>query len=224
MKFLFPLLIISALVVRAQTETKTYIEDEADIALRKMSARYEAFKTIKADFMLIITNPKLSPKDDERKLTDTLLGSVLLKSEKFKLTLPGQEIYCDGKNIWTYNLNDKEVVVDLFTENDDVFSPAKLFSFYKKGFSYQVKEKRITPKGRIIVAEMSPVNKKTSYFKIDVAMDENNYTLVETKIYSKNGTRYLYKIKKETTDIEAPDEVFSFNASKYPGVKITDLR
>ncbi|MFN8294158.1 MAG: outer membrane lipoprotein carrier protein LolA [Chitinophagales bacterium] len=225
MKQLFSLL-FTCLVLQAFTQgpAKTYIQDEADIALKKMSTRYEAFKTIKADFKLVVTNPKLKPTDNEAKLTDTIPGSISLKGEKFKIVMPGQEIFCDGKNIWTYLPKEREVQVDLFEETDDVFSPSKLFSFYKTGFSYQVKEKKTVAGKKILVAEMSPVNKKTSYFKIDVSINDSNAALLESKIYAKNGSRYLYKITAEKPDVELSDAFFTFDAAKYPGVKVIDLR
>lgn len=219
---LFLMLILSQLF--AQQPAKTYIEDEADIALKKMSARYEAFKTIKADFKLIITQPKVKPTDNEAKLTDTIAGTIYLKREKFKLLLPNQEIYCDGKNLWTLNINENEAQLDFFEENEDVFSPSKLFSFYKTGFSYQVKEKKTIAGKKVIVAEMSPVNKKTSYFKIDVSIDENNATLMQSKIYAKNGVRYTYIIVSEKSNIDLADNFFVFDSAKFPAVKVIDLR
>jgi outer membrane lipoprotein-sorting protein len=219
---LFLMLILSQLY--AQQPAKTYIEDEADIALKKMSARYEAFKTIKSDFKLIITQPKVKPTDDEAKLTDTIAGSIYLKGEKFKILLPNQEIFCDGKNMWTFNMKDKEVQLDLFEENDDVFSPSKLFSFYKTGFSYQVKEKKTVAGKKVIVAEMSPVNKKTSYFKIDVSIDEATAALVQSKIYAKNGVRYTYIIVSEKPNIDLTDNFFVFDSVNFPAVKVIDLR
>lgn len=224
MKTIFSFLFILCLTQVFAQADKTYIEDDADIALKKMSARYETFKDIKANFRLIVTSPKVKPTDDERKLNDTITGSIILKKEKFKVLLPNQEIYCDGKNIWTLNVSDKETQLDLFEENEDVFSPAKLFSFYKTGYSYQMKEKRTINGKKVIVAEMSPVNRKTSYFKIDVSIDEASASLLQTKIYSKNGVRYTYEILSEQSNQNLSDNYFVYDAQKHPSFKLIDLR
>jgi outer membrane lipoprotein-sorting protein len=218
------LFIFTYIATFSQPNAKTYIEDEADIALQKMSLRYESYKSIKADFKLLVVQPKTKPTDDESKLTDTILGTIFLKSEKFKVQFPGQEIYCDGKNIWAFDMRTKEVQLDLFEENDDVFSPAKLFNFYKTGFSYQVKEKKTINGKKVIVVEMSPVNKKTSYFKIDATIDEANSQLLQTKLYSKNGVRYIYTILAEKANIDWSEDFFVFDAAKHPGTKLVDLR
>jgi outer membrane lipoprotein carrier protein len=69
-----------------------------------------------------------------------------------------------------------------------------------------------------------PPNKKLSYFKIDVSIDEATLQIVESKIYEKSGVRYVYKITKQTPNTTTTADSFTFDAKKYPGVKVVDLR
>lgn len=218
------ILLLNIYTVFSQNSSKTYIEDEADEALKKMSKRYETLSVIYAEFELIVNSPKTKPTDDEAKLTTKQQGTITLKADKFILKLPKQEIICDGKNIWTLNSDDKETQLSLFEESDDVFSPAKLFSFFKTGYSYQVKEKKSVNGKKAVVVEMSPVNKKTSYFKIDVTIDIATSTLLQTKIYAKNGVRYTYNILAEKDNLSFADSYFTYNSQKYPLFKLIDLR
>ncbi|HRP39694.1 MAG TPA: outer membrane lipoprotein carrier protein LolA [Chitinophagales bacterium] len=225
MKYAFlVILLLNICPMFSQNDAKTYVEDEADLALKKMSRRYEALSIIYAEFELVVNNPKTKPTDDEAKLTTKQQGTITLKGDKFSLKLPKQEIICNGKNIWTLNFADKETQLSLFEESDDVFSPAKLFSFYKTGYSYQVKERKPVNGKKAIVIEMSPVNKKTSYFKIDVTIDIATSTLLQTKIYAKNGVRYTYNIIAEKDNLTLPDTAFEYNTQKYPQLKLIDLR
>jgi hypothetical protein len=71
---------------------------------------------------------------------------------------------------------------------------------------------------------MSPSNKKASYFKIDVSIEEASLEILQSKIYQKNGTRYLYRLTKQSPNVTTNADTFSFDEKKYPGVKIVDLR
>lgn len=198
-------------------------DPQAAALLQKVSEKYNGYKNVSAEFKLLVQRPKLKPEESDKKYTDTLTGKILLQQAKFNVSIKEQQIICDGKNIWTYTPGDKEVQVNYFEESDDMFSPAKIFSMYKEGYMYQVKEKKTVGGKNITVIEMAP-NKKLSYFKIDVSIDEATLQIVESKIYEKNGTRYVYKLTKQTPNVTTTTDSFTFDAKKYPGVKVVDLR
>lgn len=208
----------------AQSTGSSLNDPEATALLKKVSDKYKSYKNVSADFKLLVVRPKMKPTDDERKLTDTITGKVLLEGSKFHITVKDQHIICDGKNIWTYVPADKEVQVNYFEETDDIFSPSKIFSLYKEGYTYQIKEKKVQGGKNVTVIEMSPTGKKASYFKIDVVIDDAALQIVESKIYEKNGTRYIYRLTKQTPNTATTTESFIFDAKKYPGVKVVDLR
>jgi outer membrane lipoprotein carrier protein len=197
---------------------------EAAALLQKVSEKYKAYKNISASFKLIVQRPRLKPEEDDKKYTDTIPGQILLAGPKFKIALKEQEIYCDGKTIWTYILSEKETQVNTFEETDDMFSPTQIFTLFKDGYLYQIKEKKVVNGHNLTVIEMAPPNKKLSYFKIDVTIDEASLQFVESKIYEKNGVRYVYKITKQAPNTAISDDNFVFDAKKHPGVKLIDLR
>ena len=84
----------------------------------------------------------MKPTDDDKKYIDTLKGKVLLQAAKFNISIKDQQIICDGKTIWTYSPAEKEVQINYFEESDDIFSPSKIFTLYKDGYLYQIKEKK----------------------------------------------------------------------------------
>jgi outer membrane lipoprotein carrier protein len=219
---LFILLLAFSSIINAQTNTPS--DPEATALLQKLSTKFKAFKTISADFTLTINHPKPKPEDSDAKYTETLTGKVDLKGAKFKINIKGQEIRSDGKTICTYIPTDKEVQINDYEENQEIFSPSKIFTFYTEGYSYRVKEKKTVNNRKLVIIEMIPVNKKVSFFKIDVTIDEAALTIVESKIYDKSGTRYTYIINKLTTDVAIADDIFVCSCDKFPGAKCNDLR
>jgi len=209
--FLYICCFFSTLILSAQEKPKSYNDDESELLLKKVAAKYQAYKNIKADFQLLAIQPKVK-------------GTITLSGEKFRISMKGQDIFCDGKNLWTYSPADKEVQISLFEESDEVFSPAKIFSFYQDGYSHQMRERKTFAGKKVAIVELSPINKKVSYFKIDAGFDEGTLNLLEAKVYSKNGARYIYQIIKERVNQELSADHFSFDAKKYPGVRVEDLR
>ena len=199
-------------------------DPEATALLQKVSEKYKAYKNIQANFLIYIQHPKLKPDDDDRKNIDTVKGQITLQGTKFKITVRDQQIYCDGKDIWSFTAGEKEVQLNSYEETDDVFSPSKIFMLYKDGGLYTIREKLTVNGKHLVVLEMAPPNKKATYFKIDITVDEESLQLVESKIFERNGVRYIYKLTKQTPNVNTTDDMFTWDGKKHPGVKVTDLR
>jgi outer membrane lipoprotein carrier protein len=221
----FFIVVIAAICAQSFGQNVNPANDpEAAALLQKVSEKYKGYKNISANFLLFIQRPKLKPEDDDRKYVDTLKGQIILQAEKFKISVKDQQVFCDGKNIWTYVPADKEVQLNTYEESEDMLSPSKIFTLYKSGYLYNIKEKKTVNGHNVTVIEMAPPNKKLTYFKIDVTIDDASLQLLESKVFEKNGVRYIYKLNKQTPDINTTSETFMFDAKKNPAVKVVDLR
>jgi outer membrane lipoprotein carrier protein len=204
-------------------KSSTISDPEAAALLKSSSQKYKAFPAITADFQLTMIRPKLKADEPDSKYTEVQNGKVLLKGKMFKVSIIGNEVYCNGKDIWTYIGKTNECQVNDYIESNEVFSPSKLFSLYETDYAFQVKEKKQMAGKKVTVIEMAPSNKKSSFFKLDVGIDDLTKEILEVKIYEKNGTRYIYKPLKVTSS-ELPDSSFIFDVKKFPKVKLVDLR
>ena len=52
----------------------------------------------------------------------------------------------------------------------------------------------------------------------------DNNSINTTKIFEKNGNRYTYSTSALTPNTNIADAMFVFDAKKYPGVEVVDLR
>jgi outer membrane lipoprotein-sorting protein len=219
------LVLVLFVFVQIQAQKQNPANDaEAAALIQKVSEKYRSYKNISVGFKLITQRPKLKPEDDDRKYADTLSGQILLEGIKFRITIKEQQIICDGKNIWTYIPSDKEVQLNNYEESDDIFSPGKIFALYKEGYLYQIKEKKVLNGKNVTVIEMAPPNKKLTYFKIDIVIDDATLQVLESKIYEKNGVRYIYKLLKQTPNANVAADSFTYDVKKHTGVKLVDLR
>ena len=65
-------------------------DPKAQEILKGVSAKYKSMKSLSASF-------KVTTLDQKAKTTDTQTGTLLVKGEKYKLTLKGQEVISDSK-------------------------------------------------------------------------------------------------------------------------------
>lgn len=185
--------------------------------LKSISAKYKSFSSLKADFSYTIDNPKT-------KTNETQTGTIQLKGIKYKLEIKGQEVISDGKTVWTYLKDAKEVQINDVNTKEDAVTPSNIFTIYEKGFeSVFVEEKKEGTK-LIQIIDLKPVDTKKNYFKIRLTIDKNEKLVISTKIFDKNGNHYTYTIKQFSPNTLLQDALFTFNAANHPGVEVVDLR
>ncbi|MEY3348407.1 MAG: LolA family protein [Bacteroidota bacterium] len=193
-------------------------DPEAKKVLDAVSAKFKTFKAIKAAFALKIENAA-------GKVQGVKAGTVLMKGVKYRVSITGQEIFCDGTTIWTYDVAAKEVQVSSLDNGSGSITPQKLFTnFYDKDFLF-VLGQDIKKGGKTYkVVELTPIDKTKSFFKVVLEVDKSTSVIMSTKVFEKNGNKYLYAINSINTTASVADDSFSFNPKKYPGVEVIDLR
>ena len=205
--------ISSGLSVMAQSETK------AKAILAEVSKKYRTYDVIKTEFTYTLDNPQAKVKE----VQDGTLY-VRSKTNKYKVILKGQELISDGKNQWTYLKADKEVQLSEVDIASDALNPAKIFTIYEKGFKNLYTGETKT-NGRVYQnIDLTPLDSKKSFFKVRLKIDKLNKQIVNALIFDKNGNRYTYAIKTFTPNVKVPESTFAFDAKKYPGVELVDLR
>ena len=204
-------LILISMSVFAQGDKK------AKDILSGVSSKYRSYKSMKADFSYTLENPTA-------KIKETQSGSIILSGAKYRLAIAGQEVICDGKTIWTYMKEAKEVQVNTVDPAEGGIKPNEIFTMYEKGFLYKfVDEKKVGGKVQQNI-ELTPTDKSKNFFKIKLTVDKASKQIVKSVIFEKTGNRYTYAIKEFTPNFAVNAGTFMFDAKKYPGVEVVDLR
>ena len=212
-------LMITCLSAPAQAPKATGKSDpEAKKVLDAVSAKFKTFKSVKASFALKIENAA-------GKVQGTKSGTVMMKGVKYRVSITGQEIFCDGATIWTYDVAAKEVQVSALDNSSGSITPQKLFTnFYDKDFLFMLNPD-VTRAGKTYqVVELTPVDKTKPFFKVVIEVDKASKVIMSTRVFEKNGNRYLYAINSMATAAVIPDDSFAFSLKKYPGIEVIDLR
>ncbi|NUM31997.1 MAG: outer membrane lipoprotein carrier protein LolA [Bacteroidetes bacterium] len=192
-------------------------DKDAGKILERVSKNYKSYKTIKADFKIKILNK-------QNKSTQSEKGILYVKSKKFRVEMDGQEIYCDGKTMWTYLKDANEVQISDYSASKTEINPSEIFTVYEKGFLFKfIGEGK---KGNIITQqiELTPTDKKKPFFKIKLTIDKVAKKIMDMTVLNKNGVESLYEITQFTPNISYEDSFFKFDKKSKPGVVEIDLR
>jgi outer membrane lipoprotein-sorting protein len=205
-------------VVFAQGQSPIKNDPDAKKILDAVSAKFKSFKTVKATFTYKVENAA-------GKTLSSKTGTVLIKGTKYKVNIVGQEIFCDGTNVWTYDKAANEVTITKFDNESTTLTPQKVFTnFYDQDFLYKLNGQKKQGTKTIQEIEMTPTDKTKPFHKVYVYIDKAAKTLTGTKVLEKSGSRYSYTVTTLTPNTAIDDKQFVFDTKKYPGVEIVDLR
>ena len=210
-------LVFIAILMSAVQVAMAQYDPKALEILEAMSKKYKAISAFEANLTSALTNESENVKEEFK-------GKIVVKGDKFKLLLEDQEIINNGTTVWTYLPSAKEVNIDNFDPKSDDINPVKIFDIYTKGFKYLFLGDKT--EGALVVEEIDlvPEKKNAQYFKIKMMISKKDKSIQNRTMFDKSGNRYKYTITKFTPNLKIEDSFFAFDAKKYPGVEVIDLR
>lgn len=186
--------------------------------LDAVSAKFKTFKGVQSSFSYKVEDGKGKVQGSEK-------GTVYMKGPKYRVDIGGRSIFCDGKNIWTYEKAANEVTITQLDPSASTITPQKLFTdFYDKDFLYKLNGEK-TVAGKVMQEiEMTPIDKTKTFHKVYITIDKKNKTIHSTRVLEKNGNKYTYTVNNLNGQTTLSDGLFVFDKKKYPGVEEVDLR
>jgi outer membrane lipoprotein-sorting protein len=220
MKYLFTTLAVvsfSSLVLAQAPAVKS--DPDAKKLLDQVSAQFKTYRTVKAAFTLTIENA-------DGKVDGKKTGIVSMKGTKYRISLSGQEIFCDGSTTWSYDKSSNEVKIDKVDPTAHAITPQTLLTnFYDKDFLYKLNGTVPVNGKNAQEIELTPFDKTKPFFKVLVYVSKVTKNIVSTKVFQKNGTHFTYTLNTFTPNSPTvKDEDFVFDKAKYPDVDVVDLR
>jgi outer membrane lipoprotein-sorting protein len=197
------LLLFVAQVVNAQ--------NNADALIRILVDQVKSHKNVEMAFSY-----QISP--DGKNYSDTQEGHAWLQGEAYKIEMTEQQSISDGKTIWTYLVDDEEVMVSDATEGEDN-TPLKLLTSLDK--NYVATLTNIDAQGN---ATIELANPKGQYKRVTLKMNTTKAVLKSADVYLEDGTKVAVTVKEMKYDQELDDKFFTFDTKKHPKVDVIDMR
>ncbi|MCX6268267.1 MAG: outer membrane lipoprotein carrier protein LolA [Bacteroidetes bacterium] len=188
-------------------------DPKAIALLEEVSKKAKSYKSIKVDLSYSMVNPKA-------KINEEKTVTLLVSGDKYKMLAAGQTVICDGKTIWTYIKESNEVQINALENKDDALTPSKLLTSYNTNYKSKI-IKSTNP--AIESVELIP-NTSKNFTKAILGVDKAKKQISSFTLYDKSGNTFTYKVKTYLTDTPVSDADFTFDARKFPGVEVIDMR
>ena len=188
-------------------------QNNAEKIIRVMVDQMRSHKNVEMVF-----NYQISP--DGKTLGESEKGHAWLQGEAYKIEMTDQQTISDGKTIWSYLIDDEEVMVSNASEGTDN-TPLKLLTSLDE--SYLATLSGIDAKG---IATIELANPKGQYKRVTLKINtkKSRPNIDSADIYIEDGSKVVVTIKEMKFDQELDDIFFTFDAKKHPKVDVIDMR
>ena len=186
-------------------------QNNAEKIIRVMVDQMRSHKNVEMVF-----NYQISP--DGKTLGESEKGHAWLQGEAYKIEMTDQQTISDGKTIWSYLIDDEEVMVSNASEGTDN-TPLKLLTSLDE--SYVATLSGIDAKG---IATIELANPKGQYKRVTLKINTKKTELKSADIYMEDGNKVSITVEEMKYDQKLDDSFFTFDAKKHPKVDVIDMR
>lgn len=214
----FALVITLFLSIYSVFEASAQKDPKAKAVLDGMSQKYQSMKGFTASFDYTYS--------DQAGTSDRQSGDISVKGNQYRLKLPDQEIFNDGKTVWTFieTPTYKEVTINDVSQMEGELTPTNIYKMYEKGFNYQLLADKSYQGKQANVVELDAENSSAPFQRVKLMIDKNTKDLLGWEMFDGQGGSFTYAFKNLKPDPNIPDSTFVFDTKKHAGVEIIDLR
>lgn len=193
-------------------------DPKAKVVLDGMSQKFQSMKGFTANFDYTY--------QDESGAGDRQTGDIAVKGNQYRLKLPDQEIFNNGKTVWTFIQTDsyKEVTINDVTQMEGELTPSNIYRMYESGFSYKLlAEKQFQGKATQVV-ELVAEKANAPFQKVRLMIDKTTKDLLGWEMFDGQGGVFSYTFKNLKAQPSLAETYFTFDVKQYPGIEVIDLR
>jgi len=202
--------IIACLFLLFATQAVT-AQNNAEALIRLLVNQVKSHNNVEMAF-----NYQISP--DGKNLGDSEKGHAWLQGEAYKIEMADQQTISDGKTIWSYLIEDEEVMVSNATDGTDN-TPLKLLTSLDE--SYVATLTSIDAQG---LASIELANPKGQYKRVTLKINTKKTELKSADIYLEDGSKVVVNVEEMKFDQKLDDGFFTFDTKKHPKVDVIDMR
>jgi len=202
--------IIACLFLLLAGQTLT-AQNNAEALIRLLVNQLKSHKNVEMVFSYQISA-------DGKNYSDSENGHAWLQGEAYKVEMTEQQTISDGKTIWSYLVEEEEVMVSNATDGTDN-TPLKLLTSLDE--SYVATLTGIDAQG---LATVELANPKGQYKRVTLKIDTKKIELKSADVYMEDGNKLVVNVEEMKFDQKLDDDFFTFNTKKHPKVDVIDMR
>lgn len=201
-----------------QVAKEVAVDPQAKRLLDKATSAFDSKSGLSVDFSIVTENLRDGGK------RQVIPGKILLRGERFKLSVNGVETYFDGKTQSVYVKKNNEVTISNPSPEDlkDI-NPLFLMKSYQSGYKMQYAGAVAANGKELEMIDLYPDDLLSEYSIITIVVEKKSLMLQSVKMQGKSGVNVLLDVAKVTKNALA-DAEFVFSPSSANGVEVIDLR
>ena len=201
--------IIAGLVLLFATQAVT-AQNNAEAIIRLLVNQMKSHKNVEMTYKYQISA--------EGQTTEAQRGKAWLEGEAYKVEMVEQHIISDGKAIWTYLIDNEEVMVSNATDGVEN-TPLKLLTSLDENYAATLTS--IDAKGNAVIELANP---KGQYRRVTLRANSSKLTINGFDVYMDDGTKLIITIDDMKYDQELDKKFFTFDQKAHPNVDVIDMR
>lgn len=196
-------------------------DPEAVSLINSLRNKYDAFKSMEADFRLDIQLPGQKMESQR--------GKLKRQGDFVRFELADQEGIINADAAYVIQHGNKEIMINNLPDPGEMtgmLTPQTLFSFYEGDAYVLALQGKNVVDGRLLqTVEMKPVDRDDSEFtKLRLKVDQSKKELVTIEAFTRDGSRFTFHLDKTKGNITLNEKTFTFNKADFPGYHVEDMR
>lgn len=144
-----------------------------------------------------------------------LEGDILVKDNKYRLTLGDQIVVSNGATIWNYipSLHELQIGDDIApdaTVNMEAFSPIQLLRLYKHGFTPRESYTSTIGQAQCYIIHFMPTKQQPNVKRLSLCIHANTYQINSIQLIANDQAVHQFDIIHLTTMENVKDQDFEF--------------
>jgi outer membrane lipoprotein-sorting protein len=194
-------------------------DERAGKILDRLFEGIQSAPSVWVDFTISIS----SPRDN---FSDEMDGEMIMKGDKYRLSIMDMETWFDGTSIHTYMADANEVMISDPDDADGglMTNPARLFSIYSDEFKYRLTGELNRDGKRLYEIDLHPKDREQEFHTMKLFIDRDGNFIHSAVIAARDGNIYTFTVNNFNRTKQMPDSHFVFRTEDYPGVEVIDMR
>ena len=209
-------ILILLLVCTVITTNLVFAEDVNDI-VKKVQKTYDKIDDFSATFKQIETFKITGSKSET-------VGKIFVSGgEKYRFESEDQTIATDGKTVWTYNTQSKQLLIDNVREDSGVLLPRDLLFKYPKTYFATLLSQDDSGKHKIYEIRLDPKENVYGYIKsIKLWIEDKTWLVQKIETTDLNGNTSLFEISDQNTKAKIDPEIYKLKPDA--DTEVVDMR
>jgi chaperone LolA len=204
------------LLILAVIFSKDVASITADELAGQVEKKYRSLADLSVDFTKITRSEIF---ETESKIS----GKMLLKNpDKFKIQTKEETITCDGKFVWTYSVENNQVVKDLLDRSENMFKPNQYLSNFRTEYVPRLAGDDKIDQTQCFKLVLSPKKEENVFIKkMTIWVDKKSLLAQKLEYKDSNDNLITLIFSHIKTNRKIKDSEFVFQTP--PGVEELDL-